>query len=266
MFLEGEVPVTVGSNNSNGGLMNGDGIWAIILFAMIFGYGRNGFGGFGGGYGGGVGENYVLATDFATIERKLDGVNNGLCDGFYAQNTNMLTGFSNLQNTLCQGFNGVNTAILQSANATERGFATTSFNLQNGINDVSRQLSDCCCKLGRGLDNINFNMANNTCAITNAINNSSRDIIDNQNANYRALHEEIVANKIEAKNERIAELQDKLYRADLRASQAQQSNYITDTIINKLSPCPSPSYIVPNPNCCYDYTVTRNNGCCGGAF
>ena len=163
MYIEGEIPnivSTSGNGNNNGGFFNGEGIWGIILFAMIFGYGRNGFGGFGGGYGGGIGENYVLATDFATIERKLDGVNNGLCDGFYAQNTNMLTGFSNLQNTLCQGFNGVNTAILQSANATERGFATTSFNLQNGINDVSRQLSDCLSLFSKAKENKFTNKVN----------------------------------------------------------------------------------------------------------
>lgn len=261
-YYEGNISDLSSGCNNNGGFLNGEGIWAIILFALIFGYGRNGFGGFGGGYGGGIGENYVLSTDFATIERKLDGVNNGLCDGFYAQNTNMLNGFGNIQNTLCQGFNGVNTAILQSANATERGFATTSFNLQNGINDVSRQLSDCCCKLGRGLDNINFNMANNTCAITNAINSSSRDIIDNQNANYRALHEEIVANKIEAKNERIAEQAAQIQALQLKASQEAQNAYL----LSQLKPCAIPSYLVQNPNCCYDYTVTRNNGCCGGAF
>ena len=88
MYIEGDVPVvTTGGNGNNGnGLMNGDGIWAIILFALIFG--RNGYGGFGGygGGGGGVGENYILATDFATIERKLDSISNGICDATFALN------------------------------------------------------------------------------------------------------------------------------------------------------------------------------------
>ena len=248
MFIEGEIPNIVTStngNNGNGGFMNGDGWWAIILFALIFGYGRNGFGGgFGGGYGGGgIGENYVLATDFATIERKLDSVNSGICDATFALNNTVTNGFFGVQNSLTQGFAGLNTALLQ------------------GNYNLSSQFADCCCKTQRAIDGVNYNMANNTCAITNAINMGVRDIVDNQNANYRAIHEELVANKIEAKNDRIAELQDQLYRADLRASQAQQSNYITDTIINKLSPCPSPAFIVPNPNCCYEYSVTRNNGC-----
>ena len=241
MYIEGEVPNVVTTSGSgftggNGSFLGGDGIWAIILFALIFGYGRNGF---GGGFGGGnIGENYVLATDFATIERKLDSVNSGICDATFALNNTITNGNFNILNAITQAGAGLNTALLQ------------------GNYALSTQLSDCCCKTQRAIDGINYNLATNTCAITNAINTGVRDIVDNQNANYRAIHEELVANKIEAKNERISELQDKLYRADLRASQAQQSNYITDTIINKLSPCPSPSYIVPNPNCCYNYNVT----------
>ena len=108
-FAEG---YAVGKDSSNGGGYGGFGgygsewIWIIVLFAL---WQNGGFGGYGNR--GGVGENYVLATDFATIERKLDGVNNGLCDGFYAMNTGMLNGFANVQNTLCQGFNGVNASI-----------------------------------------------------------------------------------------------------------------------------------------------------------
>lgn len=245
-YYEGEIsPITSGGNNNGNGLWGGDGIWAIILFALIFGYGRNGFGGGFGGFGGGsgVGENYILATDFATIERKLDSISNGICDSTFALNNTVTNGFFGVQNSLTQGFSGINTALLQ------------------GNYALSSQFADCCCKTQRAIDGVNYNMATNTCAITNAINMGVRDIVDNQNANYRAIHEELVANKLEAKNDRIAELQDQLYRADLRASQAQQSNYITDTILNKLSPCPNPAYIVPNPNCCYDYSVVRNNGC-----
>lgn len=91
-------------------------------------------------------------------------------------------------------------------------------------------------------------MATNTCAITNAINSNTRDIIEAQNANYRALHEEIVANKIEAKNERIAEQQAQITALQLKASQEAQNAYL----LSQLKPCPSPAYVVPNPNCCYN--------------
>ena len=243
-YYEGDF-YPVCSNGNNGFGSNGWGdLAALIVVAGLFGWGNGGFG-FGGGFGGGrggVADNYVLATDFATIERKLDGVNNGLCDGFYAVNTGMLNGFNGVQQTLCQSFSGVNASIT----------------------DVGYAIKDCCCQTQRAIDGVNYNIATQFGGLNTTLCGLGRDIIENQNANYRALHEELVANKIEAKNERIAELQDQLYRADLRASQAQQSNYITDTIINKLSPCPSPSYIVPNPNCCYNYGVypVNNSGCC----
>lgn len=246
MFIEGEIPNVVttngGGNYGNGSFLGGDGIWAIILFALIFGYGRNGFGGGFGGYGGGgVGENYVLATDFATIERKLDSISNGICDSTFALNNTVTNGFFGVQNSLTQGFAGLNTALLQ------------------GNYNLSSQLADCCCKTQRAIDGVNYNMATNTCAITNAINLGVRDIVDNQNANYRALHEELVANKLEAKNERIAEQQAQITALQLKASQEAQNAYL----LSQLKPCPSAAYIVPNPNCCYDYTVTRNgnNGC-----
>lgn len=138
MFIEGEIPnvVTTNGGGNNGGFMNGDGWWAIILFALIFGYGRNGFGGGFGGYGGGsVGENYVLATDFATIERKLDGVNSGICDATFALNNTVTNGFFGVQNSLTQGFAGLNTALLQ------------------GNYNLSSQLADCLKKFFKTIKN-----------------------------------------------------------------------------------------------------------------
>lgn len=116
-------------------------------------------------------------------------------------------------------------------------------------------------------------MATNTCAITNAMNMNTRDIIENQNANYRAIHEELVANKLEAKNDRIAELQSQVNKLQLAASQERQNNFFaanqdaqTAELIRRLgADCPSPAYIVPNPNCCYNYSINGvgygNNGC-----
>lgn len=104
-------------------------------------------------------------------------------------------------------------------------------------------------------------MAMNTNSIQQTLCNNTRDIIENQNANYRALHDEIVSNKIEAKNDRIAELTAQVSKLQLAASQERQNTYL----INELKPCPSPSYIVPNPNCCYNYGVNGfgYNGGCG---
>ncbi|MBQ8042932.1 MAG: hypothetical protein IJ272_02125 [Clostridia bacterium] len=253
MLSPADVAVLSGNTgNGNNGYGFGDnGAWWIILF-LIFGWGRNGFGNGFGGNGGGAVDNYVLATDFATIERKLDGVNNGICDSTFALNNSITTGFAGIQQTLCQGFNGVNTAVLQSANATERGFC-----------NLSSQLADCCCTTQRAIDSVNYNMAINTNGIQQTLCNNTRDIIENQNANYRALHDEIVANRIEDKNAQITAQQNEINALRLRASQEAQNNYL----ISQLKPCPDPAYIVPNPNCCYNYNVTGvgyNNGCgCG---
>ena len=232
-------------NRSGDGFGDGSGWWIIVfLIFALGGFGRNGFGsGFGGGSG--VSDNYVLATDFATIERKLDSVNSGICDATFALNNTINNGFFGVQNSLTQGFSGLNTALLQ------------------GNYALSSQFADCCCKTQRAIDGVNYNIATNTCAITNAINNATRDIVDSQNANYRAIHEELVANKLEAKNDRIAEQQNEINALRLKASQEAQNNYL----ISQLKPCPDPAYIVPNPNCCYDYTVTRNScGCNNGCY
>ena len=91
-------------------------------------------------------------------------------------------------------------------------------------------------------------MAMNTSALQQTLCNNTRDIIDNQNANYRALHDEIVANRIEDKNAQIAAQQNEINSLRLAASQERQNAYL----INQLKPCPEPAYIVPNPNCCYN--------------
>lgn len=117
-------------NNCNNG-WGENGAWWIILF-LIFGWGRNGFG--NGGFGGGLGvaDNYVLATDFATIERKLDTISNGICDSTFALNNTMTNGFAATQQTLCQGFSGINQAI------TTNGYET-----RLGTQALASQLADC---------------------------------------------------------------------------------------------------------------------------
>ena len=254
-----------GTNGGNSGYGFGDnGAWWIILF-LIFGWGRNGFGGGFGGNSGGVADNYVLATDFATIERKLDGVNNGLCDGFYAMaqqfsntNQNIANSTASLQQTLCQGFSGINQGITVNGYETRSAINDLGYRLQDCCCGIKTQIADCCCGIEKGLMNINYNMATNTNAIQQTLCNNTRDIIDNQNANYRALHDEIVANRMEDKNAQIMAQQNEINALRLKASQEAQNNYL----ISQLKPCPDPAYIVPNPNCCYNYTVTANN--CGG--
>ena len=125
-FAEG---YAVGQGNMNGnanGMWGESWLWIIVIFALL-GFG-NGFGGYGN-RGNGIGENYVLATDFANIERKIDGVNNGICDGFYAMNTGMLNGFAGVQN-----------AVMSSGYETRSAIADLGYNMQN-----------CCCQTQRAI-------------------------------------------------------------------------------------------------------------------
>ena len=241
----------VGRDSTNNGYGNGffGGDWAWIIILLLLGgwggrgFGFGGFGGFGeGGFINGYDIGKLATTNDVAVGFNNSAVLNSLND--------LKLGQAGLQQTLCQGFNGVNTSILTSTNA------------------VQSQLAGCCCDLARSIDGVNYNMAKNTCDITNAIHNSSRDIIDNQNANYRAIHDELVANKLEAKNERIAELTQQVNALNLAQSQANQNAYLTATmdantaeLIRRLGrDCPVPAFVVPNPNCCYN---TCGCGSCG---
>ena len=257
-----------GRNNSYDGFGEGNSAWWIVLF-LIFalgGFRGNGFG--WGNQGGGAADNYVLASDFATLQRQLDSgfdrngqainqVNNGLCDGFYAMNTSMLNGFSGIQNTLCQGFAGVNNAITQNGYETRLGVQNLSSQLANCCCDIRQQISDCCCTTQRGIDGVNYNMAMNTNSIQQTLCNNTRDIIESNNANYRALHDEIVANRIEDKNAQIQAQQNEINSLRLAASQERQNSYLID----QLKPCPIPAYITCNPYQSYGFTYPNN--CCG---
>ena len=174
----------------------------------------------------------------------------------------MTNGFAAAQQTLCQGFSGINQAINTNGYETRLGINALEASLANCCCDLRQQLSDCCCQINRGLDGINYNMAMNNSALQQTLCNNTRDIIDNQNANYRALHDEIVANRLEDKNAQIAAQQNEINALRLKASQEAQNTYL----INQLKPCPSAAYIVPNPNCCYNYSVNGfgyNNCGCG---
>lgn len=242
----------VGRDSTNNGYGNGffGGDWAwIIILLLLGGWGGRGFG-FGSGFGGYGEGGFISGYDIGKLATTND-VAVGFNNSAVLNSLNDLKlGQAGLQQTLCQGFNGVNTSILTSTNA------------------VQSQLAGCCCDLARSIDGVNYNMAKNTCDITNAIHNSSRDIIDNQNANYRAIHDELVANKIEAKNERIAELTQQVNALNLAQSQANQNAYLTATmdantaeLIRRLGrDCPIPAFVVPNPNCCYN--TCGSNTCC----
>ena len=249
-FAEGFIAGSNDNRGYNNSMFGGD--WAWILILLLLGWGNNGsgFGGFGGGH---YGNRFVGGYDIgklATTNDVATGFNNSaVLNSLNDLKLGQSTGFANVQQTLCQGFNGVNTSILTSSNA------------------LQSQLASCCCDIGQAIQGVNYNIATNTCNITNAINSATRDVIDNQNANYRAIHDELVANKLEAKNERIAELTQQVNALNLAASQQAQNAFITANqeaqtaeIIRRLGRDPIAAYVVPNPFCCNNQY--NSCGCC----
>ncbi len=213
------------ANNYGGGMgMWGDNwIWIIVLF--LFGWGGNGF---GRGNNGGVMDGYVLTSDFANLERKLDGVNNGQCDGFYAQ-AQLINGVQQSMN------NGFMTAEVSRANQQ------AAFMQQ--LNAIQAQAADCCCKTQTAIQGVNYNLTTQECETRNTIQNGTRDIIENQNSNARAILDAMTAQRIEAKDAKIAEQSQQLFAAQLAASQAAQNTYL----VNTLRPTPVPAYASCNP-------------------
>lgn len=218
----------------NGDGMWGDGGWWIILLFLFAGWGR-GFG--GGGFGGGyepipaTQADVRAAVDQQTLISKLDNQTYGLADSTYA-----------LNNSIMSGFHGVDTAV-----------CTLGYNIQNGFNTLGHQISDCCCETGRAIErgfaDTNYNLATQACDTRRVISDSTRDIIDANNAGVRSILDFLT-------NDKIATLQAENQGLRFAASQAAQNAYL----VNELRPCPVPAYTVPNPYCCNTYF----NGC--GAF
>ena len=254
MYIEGDLPVVTTGNNNNNGWNDWSWIIGLAVVGGIFGNGGFGFGGGNrGGYGyGGIAENYALATDFATIERKLDGVNNGICDSTFALNNTITTGNFNTINAITQGFAGLNTALVQGFNGIDNAICTLGYQNQAGFNSLSRELADCCCLTQRAIDGVKYENAKNTCDIIRAGQDNTRAILD-----YLT-------------GEKISSLQAENSGLKAQISNDRQSRYIVDALSPK---CPQPAYVVQPPqevtfptNCCGNiaYANYNNNGCgCG---
>lgn len=244
---------SIDGNSNNGGWADGGWLWIIVVFALLFGWGNGGFGGFGGN--GGALQGYATQADIqrgfdnSAVVSKLDGISNGLCDGFYAMNNSMLT-----------GFNGINTNIMQTGYGIQQAInADTVANMQN-TNALQSQLANCCCETREAIQGVNYNMATNTCALQNTMNNNTRDIIDSQQAGTRAILDFLT-------NDKIATLQAE--NNDLRraASQDRQNALLTTTmaaqtnqIIDAVRPTPVPSFPASNLYG-YAYGCGCNTGC-----
>ena len=215
------------SGGSQGGFggMFGEGLWAIIILAMLgFGGGYGFGGGFGGGGAGlqGVATRADINEGFALngIENGIRGIQQGICDSTYG-----------LTSTITGGFNA-----------------------------LSGQLAQCCCDNRAAVADLKYSIGSEFCGLGNAMQNGFRDVIDNQNANYRGLMDFLVQDKI-------ATLTAENQSLKFAASQAQQNAFITANqeaqtaeLIRRIAPMPVPAYSVPAP---YPYGYAHGGCGCG---
>lgn len=215
------------SGGSRGGLMGENGILDLAALALLFGWGNGGFGGFGGG-GGQALTRAELYDGFAiqNIDSAVRNVQNGISDATYA-----ITG------RLADGFHGVDSAL-----------CNLGYNMQSGMHSLSAQLAQCCCDNRAAIADVKYQMATDTCALGNTIQNTTRDVIDNQNANYRGLMDFLVGEKLASKDARIAELTNQLSQLNQNAVIGARIDAAVAELLRRTgNDCPTAAYLVQPP-------------------
>lgn len=256
-FATGYALGSDGSNNGN--MWGGDGWWAIILFAMIFGWGRGGFGGWGNNGSDGVQGALTRADlcesfNFNGLDNAVRGVQSGLCDGFYAMNTGMLNGFNTLGSAVASGFHGVDNSVCQLGYQNAQLINGVNQNMNTGFNGVTAgltalgtQMASCCCdtqrQVERGFCDTNYNAATN-----------ARDIIQSTHNDTDRIIARIDQMETARQAEKIAALQNENQTLKFAASQEAQNNYL----VNALRPSPVPAFPVPAP---YQFSGCGCNTC-----
>ena len=267
--------MTGGFGNSGFGGFGGDGaLWLIVLLALIWGNnGNNGFGFGGNSFDNGYawlsnGQKEIMQntnTGFDTLH--LSNQIEGVRDGVYGISNQMCNSTSDIVSAVNNGFS--NAEI--SANSRQIANMNQAFNNQiadlQAFNSLGSQLANCCCENRLGIANLNSTILAENCADRAALADGLKDVLINQTANTQKILDTLCQDKIDAKNEKILDLQRQLDMADLKASQIAQNAFISqgfanevDALYNRLSNCPVPSTPV------YGRTpiFTCNNGCgCG---
>lgn len=248
MALQDMTPADLAAvmNNDGDGWGNGNGWWIILLF-LFLGWGNNGWGGNRGSAGDASGDMLYPWMN-------------------QAQNSWM--GFSQVQQDLCNGFAGVTAAITNGFANAETAATTRQMADMQQMFGLSQQFSNCCCENRLGLANLGADIAREACADRAAVSDGVRDILANQTASVQRILDQMCQDKIDQKNEQIAQLRQEIALKDLAASQNLQTAQLvadnaaqTAALEQYLNPAPIPAYMVQNPNCC-----PQNFGCGCGSF
>ena len=251
-------PMGMGGGFGNGGF-GGDWGWIILLLLLAGGGWGNGFGGFGGGFNNDIYPwmNQANLTSEGFQNQMLNDNVTSIRDGVHNLSTQLCNCCGDMQMALANGFSGVE----QGANARQMANMQSIFGLQSA-------LQDCCCENRLATANLNSTIISENCADRQTINEGVRDILANQTSNTQRILDQMCADKIDAKNEKIADLERQLTMADLKASQTAQNAFIAqgltnevDALYNRLSNCPVPTVPVYGRQPIF---TCNNNGCgCG---
>lgn len=237
----------ISGNNNENGFGGGNGAWWLIVLFIFALCGYGGFGGFGGGGSQGAADNYILASDFSQIERKLDGVYSGICDATFSLNNSITNGFAAAQNTMTQGFAGLNMAMVQQG--YENRMATQG--VQNAV-------QNCCCDLRQQISDVNYNIATQANGIGRQIENGFAQ------TNYNMASQNCqTLQAIDKVGDRVIDYLSQQENQRLRDEVAQyRAHANSQYVINELTPkCPVPAYLTCNPNAPLNYSI--NYGGCG---
>ena len=240
-------PAYNGGGFGNGGF-GGDWGWIILLLLFAGGGWGNGFGGGFGGWGSDIYPwmNQANLTSNGFQNQMLNDNVTSIRDGIANLSTQLCNTGSDIQMALANGFSGVE----QGANARQMADMQQMFGIQSA-------LQNCCCENRLATANLNSTIISENCADRQVINEGVRDLLTNQTANTQRILDQLCADKIDAKNEKIADLERQLTMANLAASQTAQTSRIladnaaqTVALEQYLNPVPVPAYVVQNPNCC----------------
>lgn len=271
-----DLAAVVGNSNGNGGFGfgNGEGWWIILLFLLL---GNNGWGnGFGGGNVGAGGlypwMNQAEITSDGFRDQMINNNITGIRDSIGNLSTQLCNCCCDMRDTVNQGFynSEIAAANRQMANMNQ------AFGLQNAINSgfnaTQAQLANCCCENRAATADLKYTIATENCADRAAISDGIRDVIASQTAGVQRILDQLCNDKIDAKNDEIAQLRQQLNMATLRESQTAQNAFIqrgftdeVDQLYNRLSNCPVPS--TPVYGRTPIFTCNQNQGCgCSGNF
>jgi len=280
------MPVMPAYGNNGGLFGNGGDSWLGILFLIALCNGGFGFGGFGGGWGamGMMNGMYGYGIDYLyPWLNNSEHISAGFRDQQLSTQVNgiqqsITTGFGDVQTALCGGFAGVNASINGAQNAIsqqlytnqladlERSFAAQTA-VTAGQNAIQSQLAQCCCNQSANTADLKYTIATENCADRAAISDGIRDLLTATQNQTQTILNQLCADKIEAKNDTIAQLRSELLYARGQASQDVQTAAIqagqralANEVEQYVAPKAVPAYIVQNPNCC-----TQNYGCGCGA-